>query len=595
MTGPLTWKEIQRQVLRHKKPLIYAHLIALMAALVSVPIPLMMPLLVDEVLLEKPGVAVEFMDGLLPSDWQGPTGYILSILFVVMLMRVGALLLGVAQSRQFTIIGKDVSLNIRQRLLSHLSKVQLKEFETQGGAAISSRCVTDIETLDGFISQTMSRFLIGLLTIVGTAIVLLWIDFTLGLIILTLNPAVIYFSRQFGKQVKHLTKEKNNAFEAFQTALVETLDAIAQLKAMRREHGYFDNVLNAAKELRYHSVQSQWKTDAVNRLSFTVFLLGFEVFRAIAMLMVVFSGLSVGQIFAVFGYLWFMMGPVQEILSIQYSYYSASAALQRLNQVLDFETESSTEHRTEKARKVFNAEKIAIEFKHVNFEYNDGQPILNNVSMHIPKGKKVALVAVSGGGKSTLVQLLLGLYQKSSGDILINGVAVEDVGYDQVREHAVTVLQQPILFNSTIRENLSLGNLCTDEQLWHALEIAELADNVRTMEGKLDAIVGRNGVKLSGGQKQRLAIARMVAANPKMVILDEATSALDVETEARIHKNLNQFLSGRTTLIIAHRLSAIRQADIIYVLDDGRVTQSGDHHSLLEEDGLYQVLFGHQG
>ncbi|MBQ4813341.1 ABC transporter ATP-binding protein [Pseudoalteromonas luteoviolacea] len=592
MTGPLTWKEIQRQVLAHRKPLVLAHLIALLAALVSVPIPLMMPLLVDEVLLEKPGIAVEFMDQLLPSDWHGPTGYILAILVAVMLMRIGALLLGVAQSRQFTIIGKDVSLQIRARLLSHLSRVQLREFETQGGAAISSRCVTDIETLDGFISQTMSRFLIGLLTIIGTAIVLLWIDLTLGLIILTLNPAVIYFSRQFGKQVKHLTKKKNSAFEAFQTALVETLDAIAQLKAMRREHGYFENVMSAAKDLRYYSVQSQWKTDAVNRLSFTVFLLGFEIFRAIAMLMVVFSGLTVGQIFAVFGYLWFMMGPVQEILSIQYSYYSASGALQRLNQVLDYETEPRSQQSKTQA---FEAPQVGIEFESVSFAYNDGQQILSNVSMSIPAGKKVALVAVSGGGKSTLVQLLLGLYQKSQGKIMVNGISVEDIGYDHIREHVVTVLQQPILFNATIRENLSLGRDCTDEQLWHALEIAELASNVKDMEGQLEAVVGRNGVRLSGGQKQRLAIARMVAANPKVVILDEATSALDVETEARIHKNLSQFLQGRTTLIIAHRLSAIRQADIIYVLDDGRVTQSGDHRTLVEEDGLYQVLFGHQG
>ncbi|KZN64182.1 ABC transporter ATP-binding protein [Pseudoalteromonas luteoviolacea] len=592
MTGPLTWKEIQRQVLAHRKPLILAHIIALLAALVSVPIPLMMPLLVDEVLLEKPGIAVEFMNQLLPSDWHGPTGYILAILIAVMLMRIGALLLGVAQSRQFTIIGKDVSLQIRERLLNHLSRVQLKEFETQGGAAISSRCVTDIETLDGFISQTMSRFLIGLLTIIGTAIVLLWIDLTLGLIILTLNPAVIYFSRQFGKQVKHLTKKKNSAFEAFQTALVETLDAIAQLKAMRREHGYFENVMSAAKDLRYYSVQSQWKTDAVNRLSFTVFLLGFEVFRAIAMLMVVFSGLTVGQIFAVFGYLWFMMGPVQEILSIQYSYYSASGALQRLNQVLEYETEL---HNRQSKTHVFEAPQVGIEFENVSFSYNDGQQILSNVSMSIPEGKKVALVAVSGGGKSTLVQLLLGLYQKSQGNILVNRVSVDDIGYNHIREHVVTVLQQPILFNATIRENLSLGRDCTDEQLWHALEIAELASNVKDMEGQLEAVVGRNGVRLSGGQKQRLAIARMVAANPKVVILDEATSALDVETEARIHKNLNQFLQGRTTLIIAHRLSAIRQADIIYVLDDGRVTQSGDHRTLVEEDGLYQVLFGHQG
>ncbi|MCF2910197.1 ABC transporter ATP-binding protein/permease [Pseudoalteromonas sp. DL2-H2.2] len=586
----LTWQEIKRQILTHKTPLIYAHLIALCAALVSVPIPLMMPLLVDEVLLAHPGTAVETLNQVLPAQWQGATGYIISILIAVVCMRLSALVLGVAQSRQFTIIGKDISYRIRERLLGHLAQVQLKEYETQGAAAISSRCITDIETLDGFISQTLSRFLIGILTIAGTAVVLLWIDWVLGLIILTLNPAVIYFSRQFGKRVKDLKKHQNNAFEAFQSALVDTLDAIAQLKAMRREQSYFDTVITAAKSLRHHSVQSQWKTDAVNRLSFTVFLLGFEVFRAIAMLMVVFSDLTVGQIFAVFGYLWFMMGPVQEILSIQYAYYGATAALQRLNQVLAFSTEPQQSSNSE----VFNQPTIQIDFRHVSFAYQDGLPVLNDVTLSLPSGKKTALVAVSGGGKSTLVQLLLGLYQKQSGDIFINGMPAEEVGFHAIREHVVTVLQQPILFNASIRENLAMGKVCDDEQLWHALKVAELAETVMAMPQQLDTVVGRNGVRLSGGQKQRLAIARMVAADPKVVILDEATSALDVETEAKIHRNLNTFLSGRTTLIIAHRLSAIRQADQIYVLDDGVVSQAGDHHSLVAEQGLYRVLFGHQ-
>ncbi|MCO7189923.1 MULTISPECIES: ABC transporter ATP-binding protein [unclassified Pseudoalteromonas] len=586
----LTWQEIKRQILTHKTPLIYAHLIALCAALVSVPIPLMMPLLVDEVLLAHPGTAVDTLNAFLPAQWQGATGYIVSILIAVICMRLAALLLGVAQSRQFTIIGKDISYRIRERLLVHLAKVQLKEYETQGAAAISSRCITDIETLDGFISQTLSRFLIGILTIIGTAVVLLWIDWVLGLIILTLNPAVIYFSRQFGKRVKDLKKRQNNAFEAFQSALVDTLDAIAQLKAMRREQSYFDTVVDAAKSLRHHSVQSQWKTDAVNRLSFTVFLLGFEVFRAIAMLMVVFSDLTVGQIFAVFGYLWFMMGPVQEILSIQYAYYGATAALQRLNQVLAFDTEP---HQVADS-KIFQQSNIRIDFRHVSFAYQDGLPVLNDVSLTLPSGKKTALVAVSGGGKSTVVQLLLGLYQKQAGDIMINDIPVEKVGFHAIREHVVTVLQQPILFNASIRENLSMGKPCDDEQLWHALKVAELAQTVMEMPQQLDTVVGRNGVRLSGGQKQRLAIARMVAADPKVVILDEATSALDVETEAKIHRNLNTFLSGRTTLIIAHRLSAIRQADQIYVLDDGVVSQAGDHLSLVAEQGLYRVLFGHQ-
>ncbi|MBE0366558.1 ABC transporter ATP-binding protein [Pseudoalteromonas aurantia] len=591
MTKSLSWQDIRQQVIAHKKPLFTAHIIAFLAALVSVPIPLMMPLLVDEVLLGHPGAAIAFLNQFLPAQWHQPTAYILVVLLGVVLMRLGALILGVFQSRQFTFIGKDISLKIREQLLDHLPQVQLKEYETQGAGAISSRCITDVETLDTFISQTLSRFLIGLLTIIGTAAVLLWIDFTLGLTILLLNPAVIYFSRQFGKRIKHLKKDENAAFEAFQSSLVETLDAISQLKAVRREGAYFSHVRESAADLKHFAIQSQWKTDAVSRLSFTVFLLGFEVFRAIAMLMVVFADLTVGQIFAVFGYLWFMMGPVQELLGIQYAYYGASAALQRLNQVFAFATERAA---PAKQSRVFEQQEVGIHFSNVDFGYNEEQPVLQNVTLDIPAGKKVAVVAVSGGGKSTLVQLLLGLYEKQSGQIYIADTAIEDVGYHTVRENIATVLQQPILFNATVRENLTMGREHTEQEMWQALKVSELDDTIRVLDNGLDARVGRNGVRLSGGQKQRLAIARMVLANPKVVILDEATSALDIETESKVHRNLQDFLSNRTTLIIAHRLSAIRQADLIYVLDDGRVSQSGSHEALSAEQGLYKTLFGRQ-
>ncbi len=590
----LSWKSIKAQVMGHKKELIAAHVIAILAALVSVPIPLMMPLLVDEVLLAQPGKAVAFMNGVLPESAHNAVGYILTILGLVICMRLGNLVLSVWQSRQFTLIGKDISLGIRQQLLTHLPQVQLKEYETQGSAGISSRCVTDVETLDKFISQTLSRFLIGVLTIIGTAIVLLWIDVTLGLIILLLNPLVIYFSRSFGKHVKHLKKEENHAFEAFQAALVETLDAISQLKATRKEQSYFATVSQAARTLKNRSVDSQWKTEAVNRLSFAVFLIGFEVFRAIAMLMVVFSDLTVGQIFAVFGYLWFMMGPVQELLNIQYAFYGAQAALTRLNQVFAFEREPAfVAQHNPFLDNHGNKQQVAVTLQQIQFAYGE-QTVLDGVDLTIAKGQKTAVVAVSGGGKSTLVQLLLGLYQKHSGNILINDVPIEQVGYDKVRENVITVLQQPILFNASVRDNLAMGATCSDDTLWQALSVAELKETVEGMPQGLDTLVGKNGVRLSGGQRQRLAIARMVVSDPAMVILDEATSALDAETEAKVHSNLASFLANRTTLIIAHRLSAIKEADVIYVLDEGKVHQSGAHEALLAEKGLYHTLFAQQ-
>ncbi len=585
----ITWQDIRRQITSHKGPLVKAHLIALLATLVAVPIPLMMPLLVDEVLLESPGRAVAFMDRVLPDGWQGPTGYILAVLGLVCLMRLFALVLGVLQSREFTFIGKQISFDLRERLVRQLPLISLREYETQGAAGISARCVTDVETLDKFISETLSKFLISGLTIIGTAVILLWIDWQLGLIILLLNPAVIYFSRTFGSKVKHLKKKENAAFEAFQQSLVETLDAINQLRTAQREQQYFDRVVGAARELKDRAIASNWKTEAVNRLSFTIFLLGFEVFRAIAMLMVVFSGLTVGEIFAVFGYLWFMMGPVQELLNIQYSYFGAQAALKRLNEVFGLQQEP----RYPCLVNPFLTDKpgISIEIDQLTFGYHEDKPLLKEVSLAVQPGQKVALVSVSGGGKSTLVQLLLGLYQKQSGQIRYDSQPIERIGFDTVRSHVATVLQQPILFNTTVRENLCMGKVHTDEEIWRALAMAEMKDVVDKLDDKLETLIGRNGIRLSGGQRQRLAIARMILSDPKVVILDEATSALDTDTEARILSNLDRFLSGRTTLIIAHRLSAIRKADLIYVLDDGEMTQSGSHHELIEQEGLYQTLY----
>ena len=585
----ISWQIIRQRVLRHKKPLISAHIIAIFATLVSVPIPLMMPLLVDEVLLDKPAVAVQTMQQVFPQSWWGPELYILAILGFVMCLRLSSLVLSVWQARQFTIIGKNLSFFIRHKLMAHLPLVSLREYETQGAGAISSRCITDVETIDKFLAETLSKFLVSMLTIIGTAVILLWIDWQLGLIILLLNPAVIYFSRSFGKRVKNLKKRENAAFEAFQESLIDTLDAIQQLRTAQREGQYFSRVIDAAGELRDSAIQSQWKTDAVNRLSFTIFLIGFEVFRAIAMLMVVFSGLTIGQIFAVFGYLWFMMGPVQELLNMQYSFYAASAALKRLNGVFALSQEPQYPCRVDP----FAQEQgVTVEFKDVCFGYNQDQRVIRHVNLIIPQGKKVAIVAVSGGGKSTLVQLLLGLYEKNRGQILINNTPLEQIGYSKVRENIATVLQQPMLFNTSIRENLSMGHEFSDEQLWQALAVAEMATTIEQLDHGLNTLVGRNGVRLSGGQRQRLAIARMVLSKPKMVIFDEATSALDTDTESRLHTNLNEFLQQRTTLIIAHRLSAIKQADLIYVLDDGEISQSGQHHELLQVEGLYQTLYG---
>ncbi|ELV8633301.1 ABC transporter ATP-binding protein [Vibrio vulnificus] len=577
------------QAKKHKSKLVFANLIAIVATLVSVPIPLLMPLMVDEVLLDQPGKGLAAMNTLLPQAWQTPTGYIFLTLLLVILMRITSQALNILQSRQFTLVSKTITYQMRAKMIDKLGRISIRQYETRGSGGINAHLITDIETIDQFIGSTLAKFVISLLTVIGTAGVLLWLEWRLGLFILLVNPIVIYFSRKLGSKVKHLKKRENQAFEQFQNRLVETLDGIYQLRAANKEREFLSELKQQADQVRLNADKYAWQSEAAGRVSFLLFLLGFELFRAVAMLMVLFSDLTIGQIFAVFGYLWFMLTPVQELLGIQFSWYSAKAALARINALLELEEEYRPES---KVNPFTDGKEIDVSVENVSFSYNSETTVLNQLNLRIPAGKKVALVGASGGGKSTLIQLLIGVYRQDSGVIRYNNESSDDIGFELIREKIAVVLQQPILFNDSLRHNLTLGGDYDESALWQALEIAQLQDVISQLTAGLDTQVGRNGIRLSGGQRQRLAIARMVLSDPQFVILDEATSALDTATEAALHRALNEYLKGKTTLIVAHRLSAVKQADLIYVLEDGQVTQSGTHSELVEQDGLYQTLYG---
>lgn len=295
------WPYFRRIAAEHKGQMVAGHIIAVLAALASVPVPLLMPLLVDEVLLHKPGITVATVNKLAPVEWHGPLLYIGALLLLTLLLRAVSTLLNVWQVRQFALISKDAIYRMRVTLLQHLQRVSMAEYESLGGGAVAARLVTDLDNIDKFLGDTLGRLLVSVLTIAGTAVVLLWMHWQLGLFILLLNPLVIYFTQAMGKRVKQLKKSENSAIERsnWPSPKPWTRTAGARLQPGGLLPG---TLADKAGEVREHSAAFAWKSDAANRLSYVVFLFGFDVFRACAMLMVFYSDLSMGEMLAVFGY-----------------------------------------------------------------------------------------------------------------------------------------------------------------------------------------------------------------------------------------------------------------------------------------------------
>jgi len=583
-----SWERIFSEIKKYRRELILGHIFAVLATLISIPTPLFLPLLVDEVLLGKPGIFVKTFNSLFGQ--RNPVTYTLAALIIVLLMRFLFFVFNALQAKIFTKISKSVTYKIREDLLNHLKKVSMAEFETVGSGAITSKFITDINTVDDFIGKTVSRLIISVLTIIGVAVVLILINWKLGLLIVFLNPVVIYFTTVVGRKIGKLKAIENKAVEKFQEKLTETLELFWQIRASNREESFIQSVLKTAKEVRDTSIAFGWKSDAAGRLSMLVFLAGYEVFRAVSILFVAYSDLTIGLMLAIFGYLWVMMTPVQELLGIQYAFHSAEAALKRLNEILEMRKEPEYPHILNPFK---NKKTTSVHMKDVYFSYDGINYVIKGVNIKAEKGQKVAIVGASGSGKTTLAHILVGFYPVDKGDVLYDGISVKEIGLDVVRENVSLVLQNPMMFNDTVRFNLTLGRDIPEHKIWEALEIAQLKDVVENLPDRLDTVIGKNGVRLSGGQKQRLAIARMILQDPKIVILDESTSALDTQTEYRLFTALQKYLREKTTIIIAHRLSTVQQADYIYVLDRGMVVEEGTHSELIEKEGLYNQFMQH--
>ncbi|MCO4845013.1 MAG: ABC transporter ATP-binding protein [Sulfurovum sp.] len=581
-TNSCSIKGIVRQLFSYKKAVLLGNVLALLSTLLIVAIPLFIPILVDELLLgQDHGFIAWISENIFTSDTKG---YVLFILVFIIFLRVASALLSIMQSKIFTIISKNITYKMRESLLKHLKHVSLKEYETMRVGAVTSKLVTDVETIDGFVSSTISKLIIASFVLIFSAVVLFWIHWQLAVFILVTNPIVVFFTAKLARNIGKLKKDENKAVEVFQSALNETLELFHQIRASNKEEYFFSKSEDKARELKEHAIAYGYKSEVAMKYSYLVFLSGYEVFRAVSILAVAYSDLSVGLMLAIFSYLWVMVTPTQDIINFQYALSTAKAACTRINSIYEMEQEPQRE---EPNNPFDSQHAVDIEIKDLSFSYQKKKSILTHINMHISKGAKIAIVGASGSGKTTLSNILVGFYPLDEGEVLYGGVSNKALKLSTIRENIHLILQHPKLFNDTMLFNLTLGKEYSADRVQKALEIAQLTDVIERLDLGLDTLVGKDGIKLSGGQRQRVAIARMILSDPKVVIFDESTSALDVHTEVRLFDALHDFLSEKTVITIAHRLSTIKSAEFIYVLEDGKVVDSGTPKALLAKDESY--------
>lgn len=568
----ISFSTLFSMIKENKKTLIMGNVVAILATLISIPIPLLIPLLVDEVLLKKEGWLLPFLDSL--GVFGNALVYISIILVVAITLKFLHFIFSAIAQKYFLELSANISLALRAKALGHLKRVSMASYESLGSGKVITHLITDIDTIELFVGGSLARLIVSLASIVGVAIVLIWINPFFGFLILVFEPLIMMVTKKISRRVGTLKREQNQSISELSDNLTQMCDLFGQIRSSNKESDFITRAIENSNELKKKSLNYAIKAFVAERYSYTLFSSGFEVFRAIGVIMVLYSDLSIGLMFAIFGYLWFIMTPVQDLLSLQYSYANAKNAMIRLNELMTLPLERNVANSKEWD---INGKNIAIEAKNIVFGYNE--PILKGINISIKAGT-TAIIGSSGSGKSTLVQLLVGFYTPQEGEIYYNEIASKEISLSSIRSKVFVVLQSPLMFNDTLEFNLTMGESFNKDKIWNALKIAQMSEYVKTLKDGLDTQVGKFGIKLSGGQRQRLSIARMILADPKVIIFDESTSALDVHTELKLFEEITPFLRDKTVVIIAHRLSTVSKADYIYMLENGIVVEEGKREEL---------------
>lgn len=572
-------KAVLKRVLTHIKKYRILVILSFVCAMITVASTLYAPILT--------GDAIDLIVGKGLVDFDGIKDIIYTFVMVTVVTVLSQWFMNIINNH----ITYSVVRDIRIEVFNHMEELPLSYIDSHKHGDIVSRIVSDIDQFADGLLMGFTQLFTGIVTILATLGFMIAVNVPIALVVIVLTPLSLFVASFIAKRTYHLFHRQSETRGDI-TSLVDEM--IGQQKIVQA-FGYEDDALDRFEEinnrLEKDSMSATFYSSLVNPCTRFVNNLVYAAVGIIGAVSVISTGFTVGQLTCFLSYANQYTKPFNEISNVITELQNAMACAGRVFELLD-ETPQVPEK--EQAH-VLTDTKGAIEIKGVNFSYVKDKTLITNLNLSVKPGMRVAIVGPTGCGKSTLINLLMRFYDVDTGSISVDGTDIRDMTRDSLRENYGMVLQETWLKSGTIRENIAYGKPdATDEEIVQAAKLAHSDSFIRRLPQGYDTVIAEDGGNLSQGQKQLLCITRVMLLLPPMLILDEATSSIDTRTEIRIQKAFNRMMQGRTSFIVAHRLSTIREADVILVMKDGNIIEKGNHDQLMAQNGFYTNLYNSQ-